>query len=206
MRKNTLIINTTILICSIPFLGLLGVICGYDIFWKMAGDLDSRAQWRRLPPPPAPLKQIIAANYFTVYATTTDGKILGCYRESRLDVHCWFEVNQLPEMAPDWQHDGYFESPPSGIHVVQTYQIDYPAGRDDRSAFSYVIDEDGQVWQWGYEMFMYFGPPAAISLSLKAYLVGGCSGVGLPLILIMIMWLVKLLDKIKKTHRLHLKG
>jgi hypothetical protein len=150
-------------------------------------------EWRQLPSPPVEVKEIIGADYFTVYVITVDNRILGCYRESKLDIQCWFEVSQLPEMEEDWDNErGLFAEPPNGIVVVQEYQIDYPEGRDTRSAFSYVLDGDGHIWQWGFERFLYFGPPTVMRVSFWSSLGGCTSGLLIPIIFIGVLWRIEL--------------
>lgn len=203
-RANRAVIVLLLFISTLCF-GVLGCSYGPALVWLIVGDPensfgDQDAKWYQLPPSPLAVQEIVAVDYFTVYVRTREGRILGCYRESRLDTRCWFELDQIPEVEGDWQMNGRFPEPPNGLVVVQEYQIDYLEGRDSRSVFSYILDENGRVWQWGFEKFLYFGGPNVIRISFIARLGGLLSGILLPFLIFFLIWIDESRSLPRKTR------
>ena len=193
--------KTFILFILSLVLGLVGCCYAPSIYWAIKGDPgNSEKVWRELPRPPEETKEIIAVDYWTVYIKTTNGKIYSCNRSSNLDIECWNEVKDLPDIEKDWDcGDGcLFPTPPPNIEVKQNYQIDYPEGRDTRSAFSYILDSNGAIWQWGFERFAIIGSPRVWRITQKASIVGCWVGNIIPVIVIFYLWRRELIDFFKR--------
>ncbi len=192
--------KTFILFILSLVLGLVGCCYAPSIYWAIKGDPgNSEKVWRELPPPPEEAKEIIAVDYWTVYIKTTNGKIFSCYRESNLDIDCWKEVKTLPDLTEDWDCEGcLFALPPPYIEVLQNFQIDYRAGRDSRSAFSYVLDKNGTIWQWGFERFAIIGSARVWRITQTASIIGCCVGNIIPVIVIFYFWRRELRNLFKR--------
>jgi hypothetical protein len=82
--------------------------------------------------------------------------------------------------------------------VVQEYQKDYLEGRENRSAFVYILDSNGQVWQWGFQSFPYFGGPNVMDATFRARCFGFSGGLLIPLLLVFFFWIDKLKNLVRK--------
>jgi len=120
-------------------------------------DIDaSKAPWRLLPQPPETIAGLVQAAPYAIYAETTTGQLLGCTRASRYDIHCWFELEAIPEIPErPCIHEGGLPRPPSNLTALQVadyYYCEYWfAGEAYVSAFRYVLTAEGEVWQWGFD-------------------------------------------------------
>ena len=66
--------------------------------------------WILLKSPPENIKRLRAANFYTVYAETNDGKLISCRYESTLDFDCWNEVSEIPKIE---ETDKCYDFPPA---------------------------------------------------------------------------------------------
>ena len=191
--------TSVILLFTSLILALVGCCYAPSIYWAIKGDPDdSDGVWRELPQPPEKATEIIAVDRWTVYIKTTNGKIFSCYRESNLDIECWKEVKTLPDLTKDWDCEGcFFPLPPPNIEVLQNFQIDHHAGRDSRTAFSYVLDKNGTIWQWGARS-MNFRAPRVGRISQNASIIGFLIGNAMPAFCIIYLWRKELADFFKR--------
>jgi len=122
--------------------------------------------WVLLAKSPQEIKTLRAADFFTVFAETIDGQLIACYYESAYDNDCWYEVSQIPDTIEskcgNWR--GKFSEPPSSINVIERIDIEncYTfAGMDSINISSYVLSDEGQVYQNTYGNPSFF-PPAGL--------------------------------------------
>jgi hypothetical protein len=116
--------------------------------------------WVLLKSPPENIKRLQAANFYTIYAETNDGKLISCRYESALDFDCWNEVSEIPKIE---ETDKCYDFPSTPSKIRQIDRIDFGAcipfaGMEGYSFSSYVLSDDGQVYLYSV------GSPSIISL------------------------------------------
>lgn len=98
------------------------------------------------------IRSLQAADFYTVYAETKDGKLISCRYESVYDYDCWNDVSQISEIRKgDKCYD--FPAPPFGINVEDRIDVEDCitfAGRLSISRSSYILSDNGQVYRNSY--------------------------------------------------------
>jgi len=137
--------------------------------------------WVSLGYPPQKAKKLLGSDSYTVYVETIDEKIYSCYRESPYDVECWVEVANLPDpIQPSCGFSGSYPSVPKSIQVIDKLEAEYcttVAGQTDRWVFVYLLTDDGEVFQNGYDFSDLWFPAGLSRVIFQGALLGlliGC--------------------------------
>ncbi len=113
-------------------------------------------EWFLLPKPPTEVVKLVAIRPFTIFVETEDNKLMGCPQASKLETDCWFEVSSIPE-EPEALCEFVSEFP----GMTQLYKIEQHLQKDycqyglggeyNYASFHYVLLDNGDVWQWGFD-------------------------------------------------------
>ena len=174
----------TIIVSIMIVLPVLGC-CAGSVLYRPHSQERVVDGWVSLGYPPQKVKQLAAAEFYTVYVEAVDGKIYSCYRASPYDIECWIEVTQLPELA-EYQcgFSGTFPASPSSVRVIDRLEVEYCstfAGQTDRSVFVYLLLDDNEILLNGYDKFHLWLPPGVsrkfFEGALWGFLIGCCIAV-----------------------------
>jgi hypothetical protein len=113
-------------------------------------------EWFLLPKPPIEVVKLVAIRPFTIFVEVEDNKLLGCTQASKLETDCWFEVSSIPD-EPEvlCEFTSEFPGMTQLYKIEQHLQKDYCqyglGGEYNYASFHYVLLDNGDIWQWGFD-------------------------------------------------------
>jgi hypothetical protein len=152
--------------------------------------------WVLLKSPPQNISKLQAADFYTVYAETIDGKLISCRYSSIYNNDCWNEISNIPNIKEtDKCYD--LPAPPPEIHSAG--RIDFGAcipfaGEESTSFSSYILSDNGQVYR------LSTGDPALITIFFRSILIKLlCSSIIIAIGLIVASKIMVLVNKINTS-------
>lgn len=161
---------------------VLGCCAGGSLLPEITSVFEmSEGGWVLLEKPPQQIKLLRAAEFHTIYAETIDGQLIACYHGSAYDTDCWRKISQIPDTIEykcyNWIGD--FPEPPSSVNVIDRIDVEGCitfAGMDDTNISSYVLSDEGDVYQKAQGDPSLIPPPGLIRmlcfLSMMGLIVG----------------------------------
>jgi hypothetical protein len=135
-------------------LPILGCIAGiYLSSAKLLAPEQFDEDWVLLPESRQHINKLRAADFYTVYAETTDGQLISCYYASKNEHDCWSEISKIPEIK---EGNKCFAPPAPPLHVKVTDIILFEncivyAGAESYNTSRYILSNDGKVYRSNYD-------------------------------------------------------
>lgn len=200
--------SSLLLLYLAPITACVGLLWASTVFYSAfdssyTSDWDER-NWRKLPPAPRKLTDLLWAGSGFIYAQDETGQRLQCKIASHLDQSCWLITESVPQIDleaacviyddfADWDAT---DVPPNVI-VVDRAQIRFCepgfAGDWSVSTIRYVLTQTGEVWEMGVDGADVVTTPNLDRVERIITLTGGGVGLCIPLCLGALLWLPELL-------------
>lgn len=99
------------------------------------------------------ITKLRAADFYTIYAETTDGQLISCYYASKNEHDCWQRISKIPEIKEGDKCFG-FPAPPQHVNVIDKMQFENCvvfAGMENINTSRFILSDDGKIYRSNYD-------------------------------------------------------